>query len=338
MKTDHLTQTPDRKPRFRRLFWGIVILILLACSAKIGVFLIGQYRPIGTGPAGPFVSREPFQSVWSERQVLLLGIGDSVTAGFGVDAPYNYVSRLLVNPPGEFPDMQGLCLRAVLPNITVLNISVSGSTSLHHAEHIEDDARFPVQAKDVFGIIVMTSGGNDLIHNYGQTPPREGAMYGATLEQAKPWIDNFRERLDRMMTGISDKFPGGCLIFLADVYDPTDGIGDAPSVFLPAWPDCMKILDAYNAVLRECTTRHDNVIAVPMHEAFLGHGIHCAQWWRATYRPEDPTYWFHSNIEDPNIRGYDAIRRLFLNAVVEERERIAAQDEQQYIQELYHAN
>jgi lysophospholipase L1-like esterase len=275
---------------------------------------------MGTGPAGPPVACEPFQAVWSERKILLLAIGDSVTAGFGVDAPYNYVLRLLDNPPDEFSDMQGLCLRAVLPNITMQNIAVSGSTSLQHEAHIEDDSRFPVHPEDVFGLVVITTGGNDIIHNYGRTPPREGAMYGATLEQARPWITNFRERLDRMVAGINAKFPGGCLIFLADIYDPTDGVGDAPSVFLPAWQDCMKILDAYNAILRECPTHHDNVIAVPMHRVFLGHGIHCSQWWRAMYCRDDPTYWFHDNLEDPNIRGYDAIRRVFLNAIAEKRD------------------
>ena len=318
-------QKPQRSAWRRRVFWGIVAGLLLLCGVRIGFFLIGQYHPMGSGSAGPLVSRMPFRSVWSERNVLLLGIGDSVTAGFGVDAPYNYVSRLMVNPPDEFPEMQGLCLRAVLPNITMHNISVSGSTSLHHVTHIEDDDRFPVQPDDVFGIVVITTGGNDIIHNYGQTPPREGAMYGAKLERARPWIGNFCERLDRMIAGINGKFPGGCLIFLADIYDPTDGVGDAPSVFLPAWPDCMKILDAYNAVLRECATRHDNVIAVPMHDAFLGHGIHCSEWWRKNYCPDDPTYWFHDNLEDPNIRGYDAIRRVFLNAIAGERERISAQ-------------
>jgi hypothetical protein len=35
----------------------------------------------------------------------------------------------------------------------------------------------------------MTTGGNDLIHWYGATPPREGAMYGASLAQAQPWIN-----------------------------------------------------------------------------------------------------------------------------------------------------
>ena len=45
---------------------------------------------------------------------------------------------------------------------------------------------------------------------------------------------------------------------------------------------------------------------------FLGHGIHCTQFWAEHYHPDDPHYWYHVNLEDPNERGYDAIRRLFL--------------------------
>lgn len=49
-----------------------------------------------------------------------------------------------------------------------------------------------------------------------------------------------------------------------------------------------------------------------MHAPFLGHGLACTQFWRANYRSEDPHYWYFVNLEDPNERGYDAIRRLFL--------------------------
>ena len=55
-----------------------------------------------------------------------------------------------------------------------------------------------------------------------------------------------------------------------------------------------------------------SVHVVPVHAAFLGHGVHCTQPWRENYRLADPTYWYAVNLEDPNIRGYDAIRRLFL--------------------------
>jgi len=304
------------RPYWKRCwFWSLLIAAVLLPTVYT-YFKLKFDRPMGSGPAGATVESEAFSEVWSERKTLLLGIGDSVTAGFGVAAPYNYVNRLAENPPDEFPDMQGKSLRKIYPNLEVRNIAVSGSTSLQHENHINDDGWLEKQPDDVYGIVVMTSGGNDIIHNYGRSAPKEGAMYGATLEQAGPWIDNFRDRLDRMMIAISEKFPGGCTIYLADIYDPSDGVGDAPSVFLPHWPDCMKILDAYNQVIRECTAKHENVVHVPMHDVFLGHGIHCREFYREHYRRDDPTYWFHDNLEDPNIRGYDAIRRVFLNTIL----------------------
>jgi len=278
-------------------------------------------RPEGSGSAGPMVPAEPFERVWSERKVLLLGLGDSITAGFGMEAPYGYVARLAQNPEDEFPDMQGKCLTRVLPNLSVLNIAVSGSTSIHHVTHIEE--KLPIQPDDVFGLVVFTTGGNDLIKNYGQTKPREGAMYGATLEEAQPWIAAYEKRLDEMVLAIQAKFPGGCHIFLADIYDPTDGVGDAASAMLPHWPDGLKILERYNKAIRECAERHGFVDHVPMHAAFLGHGTHCTQFWRKNYRRDDPSYWFSSNLEDPNIRGFDAIRRVFLLKICEVQEAYA---------------
>ena len=62
---------------------------------------------------------------------------------------------------------------------------------------------------------------------------------------------------------------------------------------------------------------YDYVHLVDIHREFLGHGLFCRQFWRDTYDADDPHYWYYSNLEDPNDRGYDAIRRLMLNAMVE---------------------
>jgi len=302
---------PKRQSRIRPA--RLILLTVAAAFAVAGGLAYRHFwfsRPAGEGPAGPAVPREPFQRVWSHRKVLLLGLGDSVTAGFGVGPAHSYVGRLAQNPSDEWPDMRGLCLRAVLPSLEVLNVAVSGSTSLEHVEMIAQ--RVPQQGPEVFGIVVMTTGGNDLIHNYGRTPPREGAAYGASFEQARPWIENFAHRLDRMIALIEGRFPGGCHVFLGDIYDPTDGLGDARNAGLPPWPDGLQILCACNEVLRACAARRPNVHVVPIHDAFLGHGIHCVQFWREHYRRDDPTYWYGANLEDPNDRGYDALRRLFL--------------------------
>jgi lysophospholipase L1-like esterase len=293
--------------------WRLLAVLLLG---GLAVYLALAYhyrqhaRPVGSGPAGPPVDQEPFSNEWTERDVLLLGVGDSVTAGFGARQTHGYFALLARNPEDEFADMKGRCLSAVFPGLRTRNMAVSGSTSLEHLRHLEN--KLEVQATTVRGLVVMTSGGNDLIHNYGRTPPREGAMYGASLEQALPWIENYRDRLDRMLDLLGERFPGGCDVFLADIYDPTDGVGDAGNAGLPPWPDGLRILAEYNAIIRRAAAARENVHLVPMHEAFLGHGIHCTNWWRSVYCEEDPHYWYGINLEDPNERGYDALRRIFL--------------------------
>ena len=181
------------------------------------------------------------------------------------------------------------------------------------------------QDADTFGLVVMTTGGNDLIHDYGRSPPREGAMYGATLEQARPWIENFEKRLDEMIELLEARFPGGCMIFLADIYDPSDGVGDAAERVAARLARLHGDPPAYNDAIRRCADKHKSVHVVPMHAEFLGHGIHCTQPWRKHYRPDDPHYWYAWNLEDPNIRGYDAIRRLFLIEIAKQADRVGGQ-------------
>src|SRR3982751_1392487 len=86
-------------------------------------------RPVGTGPAGPPVSAGMFSKVWSKQPVLLIGLGDSVTAGFGARPRYSYFDRLVKNPTDEFPEMTGRSLQAVMPQLRFTNLAVSGSTS-----------------------------------------------------------------------------------------------------------------------------------------------------------------------------------------------------------------
>jgi lysophospholipase L1-like esterase len=310
----------SRRTRLRSMLasGGLAIFVALA---YVHFFL---YLPMGSGPAGPAVEPATFKQPWSDRPVLLVGIGDSVTAGFGATKGRSYFERLVHNPPNEFPELKGICLSRVLPELKTLNLAVSGSNSLQHVSHIRD--RLPRQDAGVFGLVVMTTGGNDLIHWYGTTPPREGAMYGSTLEQAQPWIVNYQQRLDDMLTLIEERFPGGCSIFVGDIYDPSDGIGDPQSTWaLPAWPDCLKIINAYNSALRRVAAKHSAVHVVSVHDSFLGHGIHCRQFWRSHYVWRDPHYWYFENIEDPNDRGYDALRRIFLSEISRQRHLISAQ-------------
>ena len=306
--------------RLRRVVALCVLGALLAGGLAAYLRYFAEFRfwvppPVGAGPAGPGVPRAPFERVWSEEKVVLLGIGDSVTAGFGASPGLSYFERLAANPPGEFPDMAGICLSAALPQLKPANLSVSGSDSIQHLEEqLADLAPFP---DDTRGIVVMTTGGNDLIHWYGRKPPREGAMYGVSLHDAQPWIAGFRVRLNAMMERLEQAFPGGVQVFLATIYDPSDEVGNPAAAGLPPWPDLLAVHEAYNGVIREVAEQRANVHLVDIREAFLGHGVHCVQRWREHYDSDDPHYWYYGNLEDPNDRGYDAIRRLFLLEMIE---------------------
>ncbi len=201
--------SPDR-PRGRQP-WSrrVAFLAALAGILVLSGFLVRHWwfsLPVGQGPAGPSVDSAAFTGTWTTRPVLVVGLGDSITFGFGAPKGYGYFSRLLTNPPGEFADMRGLCLSRVLPNLRSTNLAVSGSVSRDCQEH--QLGLLPISDTNVLGLVMITTGGNDLIHNYGKTPPRELAMYGASLEQAQPWTRNYEERLDKIIRGVERPFPG----------------------------------------------------------------------------------------------------------------------------------
>lgn len=312
------SSNPDSPP-VKHIQSGKRLKWILAMAVMVGICFYGfKYfwleHPVGAGAAGPSVSRAAFDATWSERDVLLVGLGDSVTAGLGaLPASKSYFNRLITTAEDEDGDINGLCLSKVLPNLRHENYARSGSTSIENLEYLVPQLQ--TQSESTFGIVVMTTGGNDIIHSYGRQPPKEGAMYSASYDQAKPWIENFRQRLSKILDEIEMRFPGGCEIFLGNIYDPTDGVGNAVLSGLPRWPDALQIHDAYNSIIKETCATRPNVHLVDICAMFLGHGIYCRQFWNDHYRKEDPTYWYWDNFEDPNNRGYDALRRLFLNEI-----------------------
>lgn len=273
-----------------------------------------------TGPltsAGIPVSAEPFQKPWTTNRVVLIGLGDSITAGFGATEKRAYFDLLLQNDDAAYPDMKGRQLPQVLPLLESRNLSVSYTIS---AQHLKLQVpKIPAYPSDVPGIVVITTGGNDLIHDYGRSEPRDGALYGCTAAQGEKWKELFRARLRGILDQTTAKFPGGCDIFLANIYDPTDGVGDihnAP-LPLPPWPDGLKVHAMFNQVIADACRQHTNVHLVDIHTPFLGHGIHYKDKRNKHHHRDDPSYWYYENLEDPNDRGYDAIRRLFLLKMAE---------------------
>src|SRR5207245_5563776 len=100
----------------KRLLVLLIIAVLLIGGAAAYIEF-HFHLPEGSGPAGPAVALEPFEKTWTERKVLLLGVGDSMTAGFGATPGHSYFDRLANNPDDEFEDMRSRSLSRVLPNL-----------------------------------------------------------------------------------------------------------------------------------------------------------------------------------------------------------------------------
>jgi lysophospholipase L1-like esterase len=160
---------------------------------------------MGSGPAGPAVPSEPFGKIWTEQKAVLVGIGDSITNGFGAPGELRYFELLQTNNNDNYPDMEGKDLCSVLPNLTAYNYSEDYTVTREHFER--QLPRVKTFGKDVFGIVVITSGGNDLIHDYGRTPPCDGAMYGCTYRQGVVWTENVKQRIRQLLDGLMEKFP-----------------------------------------------------------------------------------------------------------------------------------
>lgn len=297
----------------------MLVLVVAALAALAAVHHARSRRmpSAGSGPAGPPVPAGPFQRVWHDGEVVLLGVGDSITRGFGASPGRSAFELLVRNDDEAIPDMAGRDLRSAFPRLRADNRAVNYSTSVEHvARHVP---RIPRFGEGVRGVVVITSGGNDLLHPYGRKPPEDGAAYGCSLDQATLWQTTFRKRLRGILDGVTARFPGGCEIFLANVYDPTDGAGDIDraNVALPPWPGGLDVLALWNQTIAEVADAYDHVHLVDIHALFLGHGIHCRDRRNPHYRANDPHYWYFDNLEDPNDRGYDAIRRAFLLEMIE---------------------
>ncbi len=278
------------------------LALMLACGLLLIAGAWGYRRfwvdlPIGQGPTGPAVPRDGFQRVWTDRPVLLLGLGDGVTEGDAVAYSRSYFCRVARNPQDESAPMRGICLANVLPNLRVYNRALAGATSIHL---IDKQARLlPKQVREVLGLVLLTTGGNDL------------ALCGEPTVVADP-IAGFNQRLEALLPLLDQKFPGGFMVFLGNLLDPTDGVGDFENTGLPTIPEGLFRLHQLNDAIARFAERHDHVYLVDLHSAFLGHGVHCAKFWAPHYRESDPYHWYAENLEQPNERGADAARRLFL--------------------------
>lgn len=291
--------------RLRILGLGLLLAALMAgCGLTNGSGPVGDDDDdSGPGPDGAH----------KDQTLHVVGFGDSVTVGFCAYTGYSYVDLLVSNKDSDYPDYNKRDLTYHYGDVILNNRAINGTTSCNYSEQAIRDAIHSEQIPDSDQTVVLiTLGGNDLIHDYGCDNPHECAAYCSTYQDASDWANSYKARMQGFMSVFEQELPN-TEIFLANIYDPTDGVGDIENapIPLPAWDDGLEILDLYNAKIKEVADADPKVHFVDMYSTMMGHGIHYDDPSNPHYDADDPSYWYCYNLEDPNEAGYDQIRRAF---------------------------
>lgn len=291
---------------------AVGLSLVAACSAPTG----GTDAGVVDAGADAGVEDAGADAGLAAQTLAVIGFGDSVTVGYCASAGHSYVSLLIANDDASYPDFAGRDLRHRFAAVSLKNIAVNGSSSCDHGPATIHQALSTAGLTADRTVVLITLGGNDLIHPY-YCQPRECAAFCATVAQATPWAARFKDRVAAQIAALRAEAPGVVTVLLANIYDPTDGVGDiqnAPGpTQLPAWPEGEQVLALYNQTLSQ-VAQENGATLVDMRSTMLGHGIH----WNDSanpHHPANPAYWYCSNLEDPNDVGYQAIRAAFWQAL-----------------------
>lgn len=248
---------------------------------------------------------------------MLVNLGDSLAAGYYAGKGRSYKALLVKNNDLLYPAYKGKDLNSWFPGIKVVDRSKSGAVTKDVIS----------QAKGVSGnpkgltLVLISAGGNDFNDNILTmiNPVQASAM-------AKQGAAN----LGQVVARFSNKllFPGGAVILLLKVHDPTDGTGTVPAkkglqgfcsviqkLGIFVGPTAIKNLALFNQQLAGSVGKASNVTVVDNQAAFLGHGFHHDDPKNKYYQAKDPTLWFHNDCTHGNDRGHHELRRLFWSKI-----------------------
>lgn len=235
----------------------------------------------------------------------LLVMGDSISAGYGAtprsDAYFTILAR---NDDAMWPaDMAASLQTRFGAAVPVVNVAVAGATTAtmrsNQLPALQRMAPFAGHT-----VVVITIGGNDIT-----TSIATGNPTGAALDTA---IANLRATVTFLQNPMN--FPGGVSVYVAAVYDPSDGVGFVNGCFfnlrLPSFVSALNVWrDRYVALGTEL---HFAVVDALGH--FHGHGHNHDD-------PDNPYWddashdmWFDDCLH-PNNRGHSEMRKLFFEAI-----------------------
>ena len=236
-------------------------------------------------------------------------LGDSITAGAGAQNADKKYASLLVNNTDDWPEWDGIDLATRYPGIEVVDVSQGGSwTGTVLNEQIgrfEDQLTLPFEGE---ALVVITVGGNDL-----QSVLLNPSGVDERIEKT---VGNWREMAEYFLD--AQRFPDGSTVLMANVYEPTDAVGQVGNCFYGLnISSLMPHLHNANTQLRGLS-EEVGFSALDMRGTFLGHGFNYNDPTTAYYNKDDPSLWLANDCVHPNPRGHHEIRAMFWRAIAGE--------------------
>jgi lysophospholipase L1-like esterase len=239
---------------------------------------------------GDSMSIDLYPALDAGQMDVAVALERSTTAG--AVAPLGAASLFHKNSEELWPDDIGSDLTSRFPGIELANLAEDGAT----IGDVFGEQLTRIDETDDPVLITLTIGGNDLLSAYGNRPKR------ALLDKIE---HDIAEAYDFLVDHLRGRFPNGTLI-VNTIYDPSDGSGKIPGVYDEIGPLPLEILDRMNDHIRALAIGTPRVLLADVHAHFLGHGVSVGE--------SDQWYWRRSLIE-PNARGANEIRRLWIDAV-----------------------
>jgi lysophospholipase L1-like esterase len=265
----------------------------------------GPGRDSGIGPSGDHASYVP-PGLTPEAGTRLVVLGDSISAGSGASSDaLVYHALLAQNADGPHPTESAADLETLTGGpVQIVDVSQGGATTGSLARQVDRVRSMISPPVNGHTVVVLTIGGNDL-----QGSIVGGNPTGAVLDAA---IANLRAMVEFFQS--PDNFRDGTSIYVADVYDPSDGVAHVPGCFFGLMlPALVAALDVWRDRYIELGTEMGFAVIDTLGH-FHGHGHHHDDATNPFYDAADPSGWFADCIH-PNDRGHHEIRRLFYEAM-----------------------
>lgn len=296
-----------------------MVLFLLACSEPADAPGDDSSPSADSGDTGappddedgdPFMESAIPEGYAPDTLARVIFLGDSITDGVGASRDeLAYTALIQANASATWPAADGLDLESRFGNVEVVDRSRGGATtdSLRYGQldALEEDLGSAVAGQTA---VLITIAGNDvqtLILNADETK-----------EVTADILDNLEYTYDFFADPV--RFPDGAWVYLASVYEPSDGVGQVDACFfgLELSETLVSLGQVNDAVRGQAEER--GIAWLDMHGHFLGHGYYAEDPANRYHHPEDPTLWFADDCIHPNDRGHHEIRRLFWYAVAGE--------------------